>query len=48
MKGRYFLNHKGNVPDLKPEDRKLVGAILFGLLLVVGVYAYIIYENSLY
>jgi len=39
MKGRYFLNHKDNVPDLSPEDKKLVLAILFAILVVVvGVY----------
>jgi hypothetical protein len=32
MKGRYFLNHKGNVPPISPEDEDIVVAILLGFL----------------
>lgn len=41
-KGRYFLNHKGNVPNLTPEDRDIFWAILFGILLVIGVLVFIL------
>lgn len=32
--GRYYLNKKGNVPKLSPEDEGLLLGILFGFLVV--------------
>lgn len=40
--GRYYLNKKGNVPELSPEDEKILITILLFLLLGVGLFACII------
>lgn len=42
MKGRYFLNHKGNVPELEPKDSM---KLFFVYFIILFVFACILFFN---